>query len=129
VRGVEVTTANVYDAAELEAVLPSDPGDVYADSAFGGPCSADAIRAKGGQPAVVQTGTWGGPAALARLEARNRRIQDVRCRIEMVFGTRKRSYACGGCAGSAWPGRGCRSGSAVAYNLRRTVTLLHRAAA
>ena len=36
IRGVEVTTANVHDAAELEAVLPSEPGDVYGDSAFNG---------------------------------------------------------------------------------------------
>ena len=28
VRGVEVTTANVLDAAELAAVLPSEPGAV-----------------------------------------------------------------------------------------------------
>src|SRR3712207_1159881 len=38
IRGVEVTTANVHDAAMLGAVLPPEPGDVYADSAFtGGP--------------------------------------------------------------------------------------------
>src|SRR5919202_4698123 len=67
VRGVEVTTANVHDAAELAAVLPPEPGDVYADSAFGGLRCADAIRAKGGGPAVIQTGTWGGQEALARL--------------------------------------------------------------
>jgi IS5 family transposase len=55
VRGVEVTTANIHDAAELAAVLPNEPGAVYGDSAFGGSRSADAIRAKGGQPAVVGT--------------------------------------------------------------------------
>ena len=36
IRGVEVTTANVHDAAELDAVLPPKPGDVYGDSAFAG---------------------------------------------------------------------------------------------
>ncbi|HEV7268997.1 MAG TPA: IS5 family transposase, partial [Falsiroseomonas sp.] len=60
VLGVEVTTANAHDAAELERVLPADPGEVYGDSAFGGQRSADAIKARGGVPAVVGTGTWGG---------------------------------------------------------------------
>src|SRR5829696_1521079 len=36
IRGMEVTTANIHDAAELEAVLPPDPGAVYGDSAFAG---------------------------------------------------------------------------------------------
>jgi transposase, IS5 family len=34
IRGVEVSTANVHDAAELGAVLASKPGDMYGDSAF-----------------------------------------------------------------------------------------------
>jgi hypothetical protein len=29
IRGVEVTTANVHDADQMQAVLPSEPGDVY----------------------------------------------------------------------------------------------------
>ena len=33
VRPVEVTTANVHNGTMLEAVLPQDPGEVYADSA------------------------------------------------------------------------------------------------
>ncbi|MEO3470216.1 IS5 family transposase [Roseomonas sp. CAU 1739] len=81
VHGVEVTTTNVQDAAKLAAVLPDDPGEVYGDSAFGGTRSANAIQAKGGVPAVVGTGTWGGPAALARLQAHNARVRRVRCRI------------------------------------------------
>ena len=55
VRGVEVTTVNVHDAAELVAVLPSEPGAVYGDRAFGGTRSADVIRATGGQF------PWSGP--------------------------------------------------------------------
>src|SRR5438270_404702 len=31
IHGVEITTANVHDAAELEAVLASEPGDVFGD--------------------------------------------------------------------------------------------------
>src|SRR3954447_20465516 len=47
IRGVEITTANVHDAVELEAVLPPEPGDVYGDSAFAG------TRPEGGHPRVV----------------------------------------------------------------------------
>jgi IS5 family transposase len=130
VRGVEVTTANAHDAAELERVLPDDPGEVYGDSAFGGPRSAGTIRAKGGVPAVVGTGTWGGAEALAHLEAHNARVQRVRCRIEKVFGTWKRS---GGLRRMRWLGL-AKAGLqvrlvAMAYNLRRTLTLLSTATA
>ena len=130
VRGVEVTTANVHDAAELDAVLPSEPGDVYADSAFGGDRAWKAIRSRGGMPRVVHTHTWGGPEALARLEAHNAAVRRVRCRIEKVFGTWKRSY---GLRRMRWLGL-AKAGlqvrlAAMAYNLRRTVTLLRGAAA
>jgi IS5 family transposase len=130
VRGVEVTTANAHDAAGLAEVLPDEPGEVYGDSAFGGLRSADAIRARGGVPAIVGTGTWGGPAALARLEAHNARVQRVRCRIEKVFGTCKRSY---GLRRMRWLGL-AKAGlqvrlAAIAYNLRRTLTLLRGATA
>jgi Transposase DDE domain len=93
VRGVEVTTANVHDAAELEQVLPPEPGNVYADSAFAGGPAERVIIESGGMPRTVRTGIWGrGPEALARLEAHNAAVRQVRCRIEKVFGTWKRSY-------------------------------------
>ena len=130
VRGVEVTTANVHDAAELEAVLPPGPGEVYGDSAFGGDRAWRAIRSRGGTPRVVHTHTWGGPEALARLEAHNAAVRRVRCRIEKVFGTWKRSY---GLRRMRWLGlakaRLQVRLAAMAYNLRRTVTLLRAAAA
>ena len=44
VRGVEVTTANVHDAAELAAILPDAPGDTYGDSAFAGSRPEAVIR-------------------------------------------------------------------------------------
>src|SRR5688572_27153565 len=125
VRGVEVTTANVHDAAELEAVLPPEPGDVYGDSAFTGDRAWTAIRSRGGTPCVVHTHTWGGLAALARLEAHNAAVRRVRCRIEKVFGTWKRSY---GLHRMRWLGL-AKAGlqvrlAAMAYNLRRSVTIL-----
>lgn len=124
VLGVEVTTANVHDAAELEAVLPADPGDVFGDSAFAGSKAEAAIRARGGTPRVVHTGTWGGPEGLARLQAHNAAVRRVRCRIEKTFGTWKRSY---GLRRMRWLGL-AKAGlqvrlAAIAYNLRRAVSL------
>lgn len=110
IRGVEVTSANVHDAAELDAILPSEAGDVYGDSAFAGDRSAQVIAAHGGRARVVQTGTWGGPEALARLEAHNAAVHTVRGRIEKIFGTCKRSYGLGQMRWLGLARRGYRSG-------------------
>jgi IS5 family transposase len=64
----------------------------------------------------VHTGTWGRPEALVRLQAHNARAQRIRCRIETVFGTCKRSY-----------GLQVRL-AAIACTLRRTATLTSAAA-
>lgn len=125
IRGVEITTANVHDAAELEAVLPAEPGNVYGDSAFGSSRSERIITARGGSPLTVQTGTWGGPDAVARLQAHNAEVQRVRARIEKVFGTCKRSY---GLRRMRWLGL-AKAGlqvrlTAMAYNIRRSWRLL-----
>jgi transposase, IS5 family len=125
VRSVEVTTANVHDGIMLEAVLPHDPGEVYGDSAYSAARFTDVIRARGGKARVVYTHTWGGPEALARLEAWNAEVRAVRCRIEKVFGTWKRSY---GLRQMRWLGL-AKAGlqvrlTAIAYNLRRTMMLV-----
>lgn len=125
IRGVEVTSANVHDAAELEAVLPCEPGDVYGDSAFAGSRPEGIIQARGGRARVIHTSTWGGAEALARLEAHNAEIRRVRARIEKVFGTCKRSY---GLRRMRWLGL-AKAGlqvrlAAMAYNLRRSWRLL-----
>lgn len=130
IRGVEVTTANVHDAAELAAVLPDAPGEVYGDSAFAGSRAETAIRARGGTPKIVYTGTWGGAAALTRLEAHNAAVRRIRCRIEKVFGTAKRSY---GLRRMRWLGLAKAALqvrlTAIAYNLRRSWRLLAAAPA
>jgi transposase, IS5 family len=125
IEAVEVTTANVHDAALLEAVLPSEPGDVYGDSAFAGRNCEQLILARGGIPLTVQTGTWGGQRALDRLEAHNREVRRVRARIEKVFGTTKRSY---GLCRMRWVGL-AKAGlqtrlTAMACNIRRGFGIL-----
>ena len=130
IRGIEVTTANVHDAAELTAILPDAPGDTYGDSAYAGSRPEAAIRVRGGTPRVVHTGTWGGEAARTRLLAHNAEVCRVRCRIEKVFGTTKRCY---GMRRMRWIGL-AKAGlqvrlTAMAYNLRRSWRLLNSIAA
>ena len=122
---MEITTANIHDAAELEAALPPEPGAVYGDSAFAGARPEGVIRVRGGTPRIVHTSTWGGPEALARLEAHNAEVRRVRARIEKVFGTVKRCY---GLRRMRWLGL-AKAGlqvrlAATAYNLRRSWRLL-----
>ena len=130
IRKVEITTANVHDAGCLEAVLPTEPGEVYGDSAFASAKSDRLILARGGTPLTVQTGVWGGPDELVRLKAHNVVVRRVRCRIEKVFGTCKRSY---GLRRMRWLGL-TKAGlqvrlTAIAYNLRRSWRLLTPACA
>lgn len=130
IRGVEVTTANAHDASELGAILPAAPGDTYGDSAYQGDRPEGIIRARGGRPRVVCTGGFGGEAAAERLRAHNADVRRVRCRIETVFGTVKRSY---GLRRMRWLGL-AKAGlqvrlAAVAYNLRRSLGLLAAVAA
>ncbi len=125
IRGVAVTTANVHDAAELDAILPEASGPTYGDSAYAGARSEGIIRARGGTPLAVHTGIWGGPEALALLKAHNAAVRRVRCRIEKVSGTMKRSY---GLRRMRWRGL-AKAGlqvrlAAMAYNLRRSWRLL-----
>ena len=130
VRSVEVTTANIHDGAMLEALPPQDPGEVYGDSAYAAARFTNVIRARGGVARVVYTHGWGGPEALARLKAWNASVRSVRCRIEKVFGTWKRSY---GLRRMRWLGL-AKAGlqvrlTAMAYNLRRTMILVRAQAA
>ena len=125
IRGIEVTTANVHDAAELSAILPEAPGDTYGDSAYAGTRPEAAIRARGGTPRVVYSSSWGGPEAHARLQAHNAEVRRVRARIEKVFGTCKRCY---GLRRMRWLGL-AKAGlqvrlTAIAYNLRRCWRLM-----
>lgn len=123
--GVEVTTANKHDASELAAILPDAPGDTYGDTAYQGDRPEGIIRARGGRPRIVHTGGFGGAAAAERLRAHNAEVRRVRCRIEKVFGTTKRSY---GLRRMRWLGL-AKAGlqvrlTAIAYNLRRSITLI-----
>lgn len=127
VEEIAVTPANVNDGKAGPGALPADPGDVFADSAYRGRLFGDAVRAKGGTPRIAATGMWGRDEeeTRARLQAWNRPIHRVRARIEKIFGTWKRSY---GLRRMRWRGRAKAAVqvrlTAIAYNLKRTLTIL-----
>lgn len=131
VEEVATTPANVNDGRAGPGALPDDPGEVFADSAYRGDHFRSAVHARGGTPRIVATAMWGRDAAetLARLDAWNQPIHRVRGRIEKIFGTWKRSY---GLRRMRW--RGLAKAAlqirltAIAYNLRRTLTITAAAA-
>jgi len=90
----EVTPANVNDGKAGCRIIPEDPGDVYADSAYRGARFRSAVEAQGGHARVVATHVWARNDAdgQAKLSAINGPIHKVRGRIEKIFGTCKRHY-------------------------------------
>ncbi|NPD69588.1 IS5 family transposase (plasmid) [Lichenicola cladoniae] len=127
-----VTPGNVHEGQVGGHVLPDVSGHVYADSGYRGSLFAAAVLAKQGIPRVVQTSIWGRPGddTLRKLRSWNHGIQRVRCRIEKIFGAWKRCY---GLRRMRW--RGLAKAAlqvritAIAYNFRRTATLLQAATA
>ena len=132
VEEVSVTPGNINDGRAGAGALPDEPGEVYADSAYRGQVFGSAVRARGGLPKVVLTGAWGRPGddTLRKLRAWNHSVNRIRCRIEKIFGTWKRSY---GLRRMRW--RGLAKAAlqvrltATAYNLKRAIKILRPATA
>lgn len=132
VEAVAVKPGNVNDGRAGPAALPEVVGDCFADSAYRGDHFASAVRARGGVPRIVATHVWvrEGEDAGALLRSINGPINRVRGRIEKIFGTCKRSY---GLRRMRW--RGLAKAAlqvrltAIAYNLRRTKTILQESCA
>jgi transposase, IS5 family len=90
IREVETTPANEADVNIAPAIIPDEPGEVFADRAYDALSVEKAIAAKGGTSKLMRKGhRW---LAAARLEAHNRPLRPIRSRIEKIFGTWKRSY-------------------------------------
>ncbi|MEM9439907.1 MAG: IS5 family transposase [Pseudomonadota bacterium] len=128
VEKLSVTPGNAHDGRSGDAALPDNSGDVYADSAYRGDAFRSAVRARGGAPRVVATHVWAENEAEVdrRLADWNGPIHQIRCRIEKIFGTWKRSY---GFRRMRW--RGIANATlqtrltAIAYNLIRTQNILN----
>ena len=123
---VKVTPANVNDGKAGCEIIPEDPGDVYADSAYRGSRFRDAVEQRGGRARVVATAVWGRDEndAAAKLKAINGPIHKVRGRIEKIFGTCKHHYGL-----RRMVHRGIVKATlqvlltAIAYNLKRGLNL------
>ena len=123
VRRVAVTTANVHDLNRAEEVLPEDPGDVYADTAYAAHRFEQIIMARGGRPWIVQRGIWS--KDLDALNRWNAPIRRIRCRIEKIFGTWKRSYGLRSVRYRGLARVACQVRlTAIAFNLKRANRLL-----
>ena len=130
-RKVAVTAANVPDARGATGLLDRHPGRVWADAAYNQGAFVGRIRRRRGEARIVRRRHRGERQAMAAAKrAWNAAIHPVRCRIEKVFGTAKRSY---GLARARYLGRRRVSLQVhftfLAYNLRRAATLLRSAAA
>lgn len=131
VRKLTVTPANTHDAHGLAPVLGRHPGRVYADTAYDSRALRDEVRRRGGRPFIQrQVHRRSRPAVNANKRAWNAEVGKVRCRIEKVFGTAKRSY---GLARARYRGLArvtCQVHlTFLAYNLRRAANLLRSAPA
>jgi transposase, IS5 family len=90
IREAETTPANEPDVSIAPAIIPDEPGEVYADRAYDALSVEKAIKARGGTSKLMRKGHRWLPAE--KLEAHNRPLRPIRSRIEKIFGTWKRSY-------------------------------------
>jgi transposase, IS5 family len=81
---------NEADVSIAPAIIPDEPGEVYADRAYDALAVARAIESRGGISKLMRKGHRWLPAKA--LEAHNRPLRPIRARIEKIFGTWKRSY-------------------------------------
>jgi IS5 family transposase len=131
VERVSVTPGNAHDGRSGEGALPDAPCTVFADSAYRDQLFDTAVRVRGGVPRVVQTSIWAHQddrTAVRRLREWNNSIHRVRCRVEKIFSTWKRSY---GLRRMRWRGLAkaalqvCLT--AIAYDLKRVAAILRPA--
>lgn len=127
VEEIAVTPANINDGKTGPAALPDNPGEVFADSAYRGNHFGDAVRARGGTPRIVATGMWGRDEieTLARLAAWNHPFigYEVGSRISSAHGSEATGWRRMRWRGLAKAAAQIRL-TAIAYNLRRTLTII-----
>ena len=112
IRCVEVTSANVHDGTVLEAVLPDEPGDVYADSASAARRFTDVMLARGGRADKSSRPAPGaGKRRWCACRRGTRRSGVFAAGSRRCSGPASAAMGCGGCAGWGWPRPACRCGS------------------
>lgn len=91
IRKMEMTPGNVHDGKMLGSVLSGDEEWVFADKAYDSATNHEILREKGIKNGILLKAVWN--RALDEAEKyRNRLISKLRCPVERIFGTLKRSY-------------------------------------
>lgn len=91
VRKIEMTPANIHDGKMLEPVLSGDEEWVFADKAYDSAKNHEVLKERGIGNGILFKAVWN--RALNEVEKyRNRIISKLRCPVERIFGTLKRSY-------------------------------------
>lgn len=112
VERVDVTPGNVHGGRAGGAVVPEDPGEVFADSAYRGTQFAEAVRIRGGTPRVVATHYWareGDVAAEKAFLARNGRYSASARASRRSSAPGSAVAGSAACDGWGWRRQPCRS--------------------
>lgn len=91
VRRAILTPANVNESVVADALPPGDEAAVYADKGYDSAARHALLAARGVFDGIMRRAYAGRPLTPAET-ARNRALVPIRCAIERVFGTLKRSY-------------------------------------
>lgn len=91
VRRARLTPANVNESVVADALPIGDEAAVYADKGYDSAARRALLAARGVADGIMRRGHPRRPLTPAET-ARNRALVPIRCAIERVFGTLKRSY-------------------------------------
>lgn len=126
IRKAALTSADCHDSLGFYECVTGDEGTVYADKAYDNKAFRQNLRVHGIKPRLMHRLYKGDPAQ-ARKIALNKAYSRVRCSVEKIFGTFKRSYQAGRARyrgfdkNSTW-----LKLMAIAYNLKRAITLFEQ---
>lgn len=91
IRRIAMTPAHVHDGEMLGQVIGGDEGWAFADKAYDSEKNHKILREKNVENGILMKGTR--KRALSRVEKMcNRILSKLRCPVERIFGTLKRSY-------------------------------------
>ena len=126
VRRIALTPASRHERTVAEAVMPGDVGRPWADAAHDAGALREGLEARGITPVIAHNPRRRGLRPWQK--AANFVVKTVRPRIEPVFGTLERSYGLAR-ARAFTLARNLVDATmkALAWNLRRAVTLLQHA--
>ena len=126
IRKAALTSADCHDSLGFYECVTGDEGAVYADKAYDNKAFRQNLRVHGIKPRLMHRLYKGDPAQ-TRKTALNKAYSRVRCSVEKIFGTFKRTYQAGRARyrgfdkNSTW-----LKLMAIAYNLKRATTLFEQ---